>query len=108
MSLWLHTFFDGGARDEAIIKYWLDMRSPNSTALAIIPDVATVANTIELESVVDAVFPPAPDTPEVNPVHEAAAAAPLDAASWLYDNYHPKNLSTKVCGTSYIASHDIW
>lgn len=82
MSFWLFTLFDGGARDEEIIKYWVDMRNPRSTAVAI-------------------TLPPSPVTneSEVNPVHEAAAHAPAsrqDAARWLYDNHHPHNLARKV------------
>ncbi|EMC98395.1 hypothetical protein BAUCODRAFT_423226 [Baudoinia panamericana UAMH 10762] len=37
-SLWLSTFFDGSDRDAEIIAYWLDARSPASTALVHMSD----------------------------------------------------------------------
>lgn len=83
VSFWLLTFFDRRPRDEEIIKYWLDMRSPQSTALAIVPPEVNPQVVLN----------------EVNPMHEAAAEPPLgrpDAARWLYENYHPANLAERV------------
>lgn len=36
MSFWLLTWFEGAYRDSEIIKYWIDSRSPSSTALVVI------------------------------------------------------------------------
>ncbi|KAK8176544.1 hypothetical protein BC567DRAFT_256377 [Phyllosticta citribraziliensis] len=38
MSFWLDTYFEGDHRDLEVISYWLNMRSPQSTALAVAPD----------------------------------------------------------------------
>jgi hypothetical protein len=36
MSFWLLTWYEGSYRDTEIIKYWLDSRSPASTALVVV------------------------------------------------------------------------
>ncbi|KAH7078816.1 hypothetical protein BKA63DRAFT_507182 [Paraphoma chrysanthemicola] len=36
MSFWLLTYFEGQYRDSEVIKYWLDSRSPSSTALVVV------------------------------------------------------------------------
>ncbi|KAK5136190.1 hypothetical protein LTR08_004027 [Meristemomyces frigidus] len=38
LSLWLTTTFEGEARDEEVIAYWLNARSPDSTALVLVTD----------------------------------------------------------------------
>ncbi|KAL1301589.1 hypothetical protein AAFC00_005820 [Neodothiora populina] len=38
LSLWLQTFWENDYRDKDIIAYWLNSRSPQSTALAVLPD----------------------------------------------------------------------
>ncbi|KAK7511933.1 uncharacterized protein IWZ02DRAFT_485233 [Phyllosticta citriasiana] len=40
VSFWLDTNFDGSDRDEEVISYWLDGRTPHSTALAVVSDAA--------------------------------------------------------------------
>jgi hypothetical protein len=36
LSFWLLTWYEGSYRDTEIIKYWLDSRSPSSTALVVV------------------------------------------------------------------------
>ncbi|KAK8239572.1 hypothetical protein IWZ00DRAFT_556883 [Phyllosticta capitalensis] len=44
VAMWLDTNFEGRYRDEEVVSYWLDARSPYSTALAIVPSSDATAD----------------------------------------------------------------
>ena len=86
MSFWLLTYFEGCYRDNDIIKYWLDSRSPNSTALAVV----TPPRSPEQDFPVD---------PGHFPESNATFAAPQEFNRWevlLKTHYSPSALAYRV------------
>lgn len=86
MSFWLLTWYEGSYRDTEIIKYWMDSRSPASTALVVVTPPRSPLS----ESPVD---------PGHFPAFQARFAPPQDFNRWavvLKTHYSPSALAYRV------------